>query len=159
MVLKALALAEYKGFVDVVLGAANPHEKTIRDLFQKCGFKGEVNLSVSDLAYRISVAAAGFTSIGLTTYEMEALGLPMFIVSGNGLNKVVAEIYAIENPNAVFLGDVNNLTEIEISDRFVALFNSIKNCFSSKVRHSPIGSKSAVAVEKIKDLIIKLKLK
>jgi hypothetical protein len=60
---------------------------------------------------------------------MESRYLPKFIISANRLNKVVAEIYSFGNPNTVFLSDVNNLSELDISEKFVELFKTIKNCF------------------------------
>lgn len=117
-VVDALALAKFDGYVDVVLGAANPHEREVRGHLTQAGLKGDVNRNCNDLPQRIIAADVGFSALGLTTYEMAALGLPVLIISGTSLNTKAADQYASQYEAAEHLGPSKVLSVEDIASSF-----------------------------------------
>jgi spore coat polysaccharide biosynthesis protein SpsF len=158
-VLEALKLAEFKGYMDVVLGSANPHLESIEEFFANATMEGEVNQSVNDLPDRIFAADIGFTAIGLTTYEMAALQLPVFIINGNELNNQVAKIYAFENPLGYNLGASSELMVDEIARSFKEVStNHIKTAgefirTQNKTNKLRVGAKSVDIISNIISII------
>lgn len=117
-VIEALALACFSGEVDVVLGAANPHQSAVRALFAASGLKGEVGAGRADLAERITAADLGFSALGLTTYEMAALGLPVLLIPNTPLNTEAAAEYSNRYGAAQTLGQATHLSAQEIATAF-----------------------------------------
>lgn len=117
-VIEALALAHFSGEVDIVLGAANPHQAAVRALFAASGLKGEVGLGRTDLAQRIAAADLGFSALGLTTYEMAALGLPVLLIPNTPLNTEAAVEYSNKYDAAQTLGAAMQLSAHEIATAF-----------------------------------------
>ena len=121
MVLRALTEAQYKGYVDVVLGAATPHFREVCDLVRQSGLAGEVNRDVTDLYERMLKADLGFTALGLTTYEMAHSGLPACIISNSPFNGVVADLYVERYKAARHLGHYEEVSIDKIRDYFVQI--------------------------------------
>ena len=115
LILEGLAEAKFDGYVDVVLGAANPHENHVRELFQKLGFTGEIHLNVTDLPQRMWEADLGFSALGLTTYEMAFMGLPVILIAGSEFNAGVADLYTKRYSGAIHLGFYKNVTPNHIA--------------------------------------------
>lgn len=151
LILEALRDYNYDGYVDVVLGSANLHEEGIRTLFNRYKLRGEVNKGVSDLPNRIMKADLGFSAIGLTTYEMAALGLPCIIISGNELNTEVAINYVETVESATFIGAHDGTTANAIQYEFnrLAKTNSTRTNLSMK-GSAGIGNKVELALEILK---------
>ncbi|MCD4653020.1 acylneuraminate cytidylyltransferase, partial [bacterium] len=80
-VLLGLQKANYRGKVDVVLGAANPHKKYVQNAITRTGLDATISQNVADLPDRIILADIGFSALGLTTYEMGYLGLPVLLIT------------------------------------------------------------------------------
>lgn len=104
LVVEGLALAGYHGWVDIVLGKANPHAELVQKQLRQLRLKGEINVGVSDLPERMWRADVGFSALGLTTYEMAFMGLPIVLVPGTRLNSTVAKHYADRYGGSIYLG-------------------------------------------------------
>ncbi len=99
-VIQALSLVAFKGKVDLVLGPLNPHRQAIEHwLGSNAVLDVEVSQAVDDMAERIAVASWGISALGLTTYEMGALGCPAFIIPANQLNAKAADIFLKSYPD------------------------------------------------------------
>ncbi len=94
LVLESLAAAPFQGYVDVVLGAANPRLQAISETFRRLGLQGTVSQGVTDLPARMAAADLAFSSLGLTTYEMASSGLPSLIVANSAFNAEIAEEFS-----------------------------------------------------------------
>ncbi|WP_157496730.1 cytidylyltransferase domain-containing protein [Hahella ganghwensis] len=118
LVLRGLAQAGFSGRVDIVLGAACPNVEQVKETLTATGLDGEVSVNVSDLPERMCRADLGVTAVGLTTYEMAALGLPALIVANSEFNAEVAREYCHRYPIASLIGPWNQVTEQDIAHRF-----------------------------------------
>lgn len=144
-IIEALRLVDYCGEVDIVLGAANPHQHIVRTLFDTTGLKGSVSIGCSDLPERIAAADMGFSALGLTTYEMAALGLPAILLPQSGLNQQVAEIYCENSNAAVFLGTAKSATHKQIIQSYDFMkCPSVRAELSAHGRYAVGSSKSTV---------------
>lgn len=116
LVLDALSIAGFNGEVDVVLGAANSKEQLVREQFNRLQLKGQISKGITNMGERIMAADLGFSALGLTTYEMAYLGLPVLIIGGNPLNAAVAETFAASTGAGRFLGQRWQLTPLALAD-------------------------------------------
>ena len=133
-ILRGLAKARFRGFVDVVIGGVNPHEMTLRRTLGDTGLRGEINRAVSDLPSRIQQADIGFSALGLTTYEMGFLALPVILIPGSSFNRGVAELYVQRIPTAVVL------PEEEVNPDGVAeLFTRLQSGYQIRLAMSRAG--------------------
>lgn len=151
-VIEALALADFPGEVDVVLGAANPHQSAVRALFAASGLKGEVGAGRTDLADRIIAADLGFSVLGLTTYEMAALGLPVLLLPKAGLNLQVGELYCATLKSAELVGPSEISTPGKIAEVFSLFQNqSVREALSTNGMKN-ISKNAAEVCERIQFL-------
>jgi len=118
LVLRGLVQAGFLGCVDIVLGAACPNVEQVKDTLAETGLDGEVSVNVNNLPDRMIGADLGFTAVGLTTYEMAALGLPALIVANSEFNAKVAREYCCRYPIASLIGPWNQVTEQDIANHF-----------------------------------------
>jgi len=121
-VLRALADLGCRAFIDIVLGPLCPHAEAVGRLAQDLNLNAELSVNVSDLPERIWAADAGFSALGLTTYEMAALGLSCLIVTQSDFNANVASIYSRRYSMSVAVGASGNLSDAELrsaTDRFL----------------------------------------
>ena len=154
-VIEALALARFSGEVDIVLGAANPHQSAVRALFAACGLKGEVGAGRTDLANRIAAADLGFSALGLTTYEMAALGLPVLLIPQLGLNQQVAELYCASLKCALLVGSSEISTPRHIAEVFSLFQNQSVRATLSTNGTQNVSTSAAKVSEKIQFLFDK----
>lgn len=144
-VIETLRLIDFDGEVDIVLGAANPHKKSLHSLFVSTGLRGSVNMSCPDLAERIMAADLGFSALGLTTYEMATLGLPAILLPQAGLNLKVAEIYCRDYNAARFVGSANAVSHEQIVQLYDLLrYPSVRSELSANGRYAVGPSKASV---------------
>jgi len=92
-VLGGLALAGFRGNVEVVLGPLNPHQDTVVELFRDLRLRGRVERNPLNFFGRLWAADVGFSALGLTTYEMAFLGVPVLLLTDDDLNTQVARVY------------------------------------------------------------------
>ena len=149
MVLHALVEAHFKGDVDVVLGAACPHFGIIQENMQRLGLNGTVSRNVTDLHDRMMTADIGFSSLGLTTYEMAYCGLPVCIISGSRLNAEAAESYVKKYEAAWHLGCYEEIPLKYIHNSFDAL------CGDRQTRRNMSNNGRVIgrSIDKILDII------
>lgn len=93
-VIKGLGMAGFQGSVDIVLGAANAKIAEVKNTLRDTGLKGEISRDVADLGRRMADADLGFSALGLTTYEMAYMGLPVVLLTRDPFNNMVAEGYS-----------------------------------------------------------------
>ena len=154
LVLDGLATADYRGYVDVVLGAANPHEHAVRERFAHLGLTGEINHGVRDMTARMWAADLGFSALGLTTYEMASMGLPTLIVPGSAFNATVAELYCAQYEVALIVGKCNEITSFEIADAFGALCQDLERRRAMSARgRAVVGGKASEVPTLVKQMI------
>ena len=139
LVLKGLDASGFGGSVDVVLGSANPHEQTISRLLDTLSIDATVSRNVDDMPKRIWEADIGFSSLGLTTYEMALLGLPAIILAGTEFNVQVAEIYSRMNTGCIDLGFYKKVSSRKIVD-------AVKKTGPRKIREN-LSSLSGMVVD------------
>ena len=104
-VLRGLDQAGFEGEVDVVLGHANRNHESVRETLGKSKLNVVLSSAVSDMPQRIQAADLGISALGLTTYEMAALGLPVILIPANVFNGVVAQEY-VRQSGAALLSSV-----------------------------------------------------
>lgn len=121
LVLDALAHAQFEGYVDVVLGAANPHEKAVREQFIRLDLRGAVECDVNDMPDRMARADLGFSALGLTTYEMAYMGVPVLLIPGTPLNAQVARRCATTYSFATYVGEKTDLSPSDVAASFSEL--------------------------------------
>lgn len=126
LVLRGLSEVGFKGYVDVVIGAACPHFEDIQKAIKELGLNGSVLKNVSDLHHRMIKADIGFSGLGLTAYEMAYCGLPACIVSGSKLNANSADKYVQKYNTAEHLGYYRNININYIKTRFITICNDKK---------------------------------
>ena len=76
-VLKGLARANYRGSVDVVIGASNPNEESIRRVGHQLETQVCYHKNVSQMANLIAGHHLSINAGGGTSWEMACLGVPM----------------------------------------------------------------------------------
>lgn len=114
LVLKGLDTWGFSGRVDVILGSANPHEREISSLVDTLSISTTISRNIDDMPRRIWEADIGFSSLGLTTFEMALLGLPAIIITGTEFNAEVADIYARMNKGCIDLGYYKKVSSEQI---------------------------------------------
>jgi spore coat polysaccharide biosynthesis protein SpsF len=115
LVIEGLAMAGYQGWVDIVLGTANPHTQLVQKQFRQRRLRGEINVGVSVLPERMWKADVGFSALGLTTYEMAFMGLPIVLIASTPLNADVAKRYADRHGGSIYLGLDTQTKPIDIA--------------------------------------------
>jgi spore coat polysaccharide biosynthesis protein SpsF len=154
IVLEGLARAQYQGYADVVLGAACPHEDAIRSQLATLGIRGEISRNVNDLPDRIIKADLGFSALGLTTYEMAYLGLPVMLMAGSPFNAHVANIYAARYDSSVSLGCFQDVTPKDIACTFLTLNQDPQRQASMSRRgRDLVGSKSPHVFSRLEHML------
>lgn len=136
-VLFGLQKINYRGKVDVVLGAANPHKRYIQHVIALIGLDATISQNVADLPDRIMSADIGFSSLGLTTYEMGYLGLPVLLLTRDAFNQSVARLYADQVKAAIVIDD-----ERSDPDGIASVFSSISDDAETRRRMSNNGVKN-----------------
>lgn len=149
LVLKELEAWGFAGHVDVILGSANPHEREMSNLVDTLSFSANISRNVDDMPRRIWEADIGFSSLGLTTYEMALLGLPAIILTGTEFNAEVAEIYSKVNKGCIDLGYYKKVS----SSKIVAALNKMG---PRKVREDLSSISSGVVDGRGKDRTLKI---
>ncbi len=119
-VLDALSLAGYSGVANVVVGAANPGLRSLESLASNLPFEVTVHGHVPSLTSLIAESDLGISALGLTTYEMAALGLPTIIIAPSQFNASVGNAYA-ERGAAVSLGYHDEWQPEELASRIAEL--------------------------------------
>ena len=154
IVLEGLARAQFQGYADVVLGAACPHEDAIRSQLVTLKIRGEISRNVNDLPDRIIKADLGFSALGLTTYEMAYLGLPVMLIAGSPFNAHVADIYASRYDNSVSLGCFQDITPKDIARTFLTLNEDPQRQASMSRRGKDlVGSKSLHVFSRLEHML------
>jgi spore coat polysaccharide biosynthesis predicted glycosyltransferase SpsG len=126
-ILKILSDINCKSKVDVVVGAAYRHLDELKKIIDNTKLNIELSINVSNMNERIDMADIGFSSIGLTTYEMAALNLPCFIIAPHALNAKVAEIYEKKYSMAKYGGLISNISYKQLRNDIESFLFSSNN--------------------------------
>jgi len=126
LVLEGLALTDFDGYVDIVIGVANSNKTILEASIKELELNGEINTNVSDMARRMCEADVGFSALGITSYEMAFMGLPVIFITGSAFNANVANEYIRKYQGAVSLGHYIDVTPDRISDLLTTQFGSFE---------------------------------
>ena len=114
LILNIMADIQCDAYIDVVMGPASEHMVEVKKIAERLSLNAHVSYNVTDMAKRMWNADIGFSTLGLTTYEMVALRLPCLIIASNPLNAEVAEKYAEEVFSAKYAGYIDRLDYSEL---------------------------------------------
>jgi spore coat polysaccharide biosynthesis protein SpsF len=114
LILKVLDEINCNYYIDVVLGSVSTHIDSIKSFLKNTTLKINLSVNVDDMAERIWNADLGFSSFGLTTYEMAALGLPCIIITQNDLCEKVAKKYTQKYKLALYATNVTDFNKKKI---------------------------------------------
>ncbi len=114
LILKILADIRCDAYIDVVLGPVSEHISEVEKMIERLPLNAHLSYNVNNMPERIWNADVGFSTLGLTTYEMAALKLPCLIIAPNSLNEEAAEIYVKKFSLAKYAGYIDQLNYKEL---------------------------------------------
>lgn len=139
VLLKVLADIRCSAFIDVVMGPVSEHVMEVENTIGALQLNARLSLNVDDMPERIWKADAGFSSLGLTTYEMVALKLPCLIIAPNALNALVAGTFSRNSVLAVYAGLIDDLGHDELKVKCSEFIRDTESRKVPAVQESPIG--------------------
>lgn len=155
LVIKGLSIAAFRGYVDVILGAACPHRNEVEREFNTSNLQGKISYNVSDMPERMSQADIGFSSLGLTTYEMGYSGLPTCIIANNEFNGHVAEAYSKRYGAARYIGSSPDVTPDMVANTFIKLMENLEERKRMSDAGRIIGQRNDVITPLIDNMLIR----
>jgi UDP-N-acetylglucosamine:LPS N-acetylglucosamine transferase len=91
----------------------------------------------------MSQADLGFSALGLTTYEMAYMGVPVLLIPGTGFNAEVAQRYTSAYSFATYVGEGTDLTPPDVAASFTGLARDAEDRERMAARGSEVvGSKA-----------------
>lgn len=111
--LTARALEACKGFpglaIRVIVGGANPHVESLRELIRRSGLSAEQLVAVDNMPEQMQWADAAITAAGQTCWELALLGVPALVAAIADNQRPNAEVLDKEGI-AIRLGSGTDLT-------------------------------------------------
>jgi len=147
LLLKILADIQCNAYIDVVLGPVSEHIAEIEKLIKGLSLNAHLSYNVLNMPERIWNADIGFSTLGLTTYEMAALNLPCFIIAPNKLNAESARIYVKKYSMAMFGGLIDELSFQKLKSNVISFIND--QPLHNRIRNQSVLLKGPVSYNEI----------